>query len=474
MTRTRAEWLQISVLLCLTGFAYLEVRHHHFVWDTIPFVLENPWVHEWTLDNVLAMFSEAHRANWHPMVLLSHALDISIFGYNSGAHHLVNLGLHAANALLVLYLVKTLLDIHGLGPDASLWTGFMTAIVFALHPQHVESVAWVVERKDVLYTLFLLCSLISYLKVRQRHETSWRAELLPFFFFCLSIGAKPMAVTLPIVLLMLDVTPLRRFQPDSVLKLILEKAHYFAVSLVVGIVTLLTQSSAMADIQSLPLWARSLNAVDNTWFYVAHYIWPLDLSPYYPYPQNAAYLADPQFWLAGAMFLVAGTTVSLIFAWKRVFWPGLLFAFYLLTLLPVSGFIHVGPAKATDHYVYVATLPLSLLTALLVARVWQRLPRLRVAIVPIVVLYFAFLLVVTQVQLAVWRNPLTLWTDVTTRYPDSPFGHRNIAAVYASMNEWDLALKHAELSLALGSPDESYVEKIRQQHALQNATSESD
>ena len=188
VTRIQLAACLAIVLTGLTGLAYSAVRDHHFVWDTIPFVLENPWVHEWTLANVTAMFTEVHRSNWHPVVLLSHALDISIFGYDSGAHHLVNLALHGVNALLLFFCTTLMLDLNGVTKMRSLWTGFLTATIFAIHPQHVESVAWVVERKDVLYTLFAFCCLISYLLITRLPNRRWWYNLIPFAFFCLSLG----------------------------------------------------------------------------------------------------------------------------------------------------------------------------------------------------------------------------------------------------------------------------------------------
>lgn len=463
MSYRQLTLIHCVLLAAITVAAYLDVRHHHFVWDTIPFVLENPWVHEVTIDNIVAMFTQAHRANWQPIVNLSHTFDIYWFGYDSGAHHLVNLAMHTLNALLLYWLVSLLLGKTGKAPTVIGWIAFLTAIIFALHPQHVESVAWVVERKDVLYSLFALGCMIAYLKTDT--VFSWRSSWLPFSLFCLSIASKPMAVTLPVILMMLDLYPRRQdLTPAAVLKRFLQKSHYFAVSAIVSLITLNTQSIAMPGIDNLPAWARILNAVDNSWFYIAHYLWPVNLSPFYPYPQNAKYLASAAFWLPGVTFLLISSIAALVCLLRGLRWPGLLLAFYLVTLLPVSGLIHVGPAKATDHYVYLATIPLSLLTALLIVTAWQAAPKIRALIAPLSIAYLLFLLAITQVQVSYWNNPVSLWTRVTSLHPDAAFGHRNLAAAYVSIDEWDLALIHAELSLKLGSPDVSYVERLRNEH----------
>ena len=217
----------------------------------------------------------------------------------------------------------------------------------------------------------------------------------------------------------------------------------------------------MPDNESLPLWARCLNALDNTLFYVKGYIWPVNLSPFYPYPQNAAYLASYQFWLPGLLFLTSLSTLVLWQWTKGRPWPLLLFGFYLVTLLPASGLIHVGPAKATDHYVYMATIPLSLLTALLIVSFAKRSSAGRILGLALASSYLAGLLLLTQLQVSYWNNPLSLWSRVTHLYPDSAFGHRNLAAAYVQVADWQLALQHAERSLALGSPDVDYVIRLR-------------
>ncbi len=450
-----------ALLALATLLVYQEVRHQYFVWDTIPYVIQNPWIHEWRIDNVIAMFTQAHEANWHPMVLLSHTLDIWLFGYNSGAHKLVNVLLHYGNALLLFFIMQTILTSNSMSDAESRWTAFLTALIFAIHPQHVESVAWVVERKDVLYSVFALSSLLAYLTTPD--SAGWWRKVLPFGCFCLAVASKPMAITLPVVLLLLDVYPRRTIRDfKSAVGAVISKLPYFAVAALVAGVTLSTQSIAMPDAASLPLWARTLNAIDNTWFYIEHYAWPFSLSPFYPYPQDISFLISPAFWLPGTLFLTILTCLCSYLAFRhKVIWPGLLFAYYLVTLLPVSGLIHVGPAKATDHYVYLATIPLSLLTALMLVYLYRRFSGIRLVILSLAGTYLILLSSVAFLQTQIWHNSVALWTRVVQLHPDDPFGHRNLAAGYAEIEAWPLALHHAELSLTLGSPDRAYVEAMR-------------
>lgn len=440
---------------------YSDVRHHYFVWDTIPFVLENPWIHEWSVNNLIAMFTQAHEANWHPVVLISHAIDITLFGYDSGWHHLTNLLLHAINSLLLSWLIFGILQQGEVNVQTRIWTAFLTGLIFAIHPQHVESVAWVVERKDVLYSLFALFCLIAYLRTDADYRIT--NHLGVFVFFCLSVGAKPMAVTLPVIMLLLDVYPLNRISNfASLVRALLQKLPYILISGIVVLVTLTTQSMAMPSAENLPQWAKTLNAIDNTWFYIAHYLWPLELSPFYPYPQEISYITSPAFWLPGALFLTISVLLTGWFALKKMmFWPGLLLAFYLVTLLPVSGLIHVGPAKGTDHYVYLSTIPFSLLTALVIVTLWQKHKNVRVPVAALTGFYLLFLVVIANFQVQVWNNPVSLWTRVVQLHPDDPFGHRNLASGYAEIEAWDMALFHAQKSIELGSPDQNYLNRLR-------------
>jgi len=454
-----------TTTLCLVTavilIGYYQVSSHHFVWDTIPFVLENPWLYPLTPGNLLAILTEAHHANWQPVVWLSHSLDFYLFGDDAGAHHLVNVALHAVNTMLVYFLARRLVVLRGNWPDhLATAIAALTAILFAIHPQHVESVAWVVERKDVLYSVFTLGCFISYLR---QHGAEQGSPALTFTLFCLAIASKPMAIMVPSILVLFDLYPLQRasFTPASLARAVVAKWHYLAVAIAVLVVTLNTQSMAMADTTHLPVWARVANTVDNTWFYVAHYIAPVSLSPFYPYPQDAALLASPRFWGAGALFILATTTAGIV-AWRRgsrallVMW-----LYYLATLLPVSGLVHVGPAKATDHYVYLATLPIAFATAIGVIAFWRWAKRARAVTLAITIGYVAFLTAITHQQVRYWANPLTLWTRVEQMYPDSAFAHRNLAAAYYQVGDIDAALQHAERSLALGGPVEAYVREMR-------------
>jgi hypothetical protein len=454
--------IHLSLICLLTLIVYQQVREHYFVWDTVPFVLQNPWIMDLTWSNLIAIFTEAYRANWQPVILLSHSLDFHLFGHDSGMHHLVNLAIHTANCLLLYFLTLRLLAIAiNFSATNKLWIAFFTSLIFGIHPQHVESVAWVVERKDVLYSFFALSSLISYLKWQTEPTDFFWRKHAPFLLFLLAVMSKSMAVTLPLILILLDFYPLKRsdFTPRSLSKAVMEKWHYMGVSLFVGLVTLSTQSLAMPPTENLPGWAKMLNAVDNFWFYIAHYLVPVNLSPLYPYPDGET-LTQFSFWFGGAFFLVSSLLLGMV-TWRLGYrWPLVLLGYYIITLLPVSGLIHVGPAKATDHYTYLATIPLGFLTGLCIVYAIQTYPKVRSITFSIAIAYCLFLSLLTIQQVTYWNNPQALWTRVVQLHPDSSLGHRNLASAYYSIGEKENALRHARKSVRLGGSAEDYVQRL--------------
>lgn len=459
----------VAVLLTATLAIYYQVHLHEFVWDTIPFVVQNPLVHDPGPSELVVMFTSAYEVNWHPVVLLSHALDFKLFGMEAGWHHLVNAVLHWLNSCLVFALVMAILRLANvLEGRRCQMVALLTALIFAIHPQHVESVAWVVERKDMLYGFFGLLTLIFYLRRHTVDAAGFFTRSLPVLFFIFALMSKAVAVTLPIVMLFLDVYPLKRGRDliKAIPGLIAEKWMYWLLALIVGLITLYTQGDAIPGMDELPFWVRVLTAINNSWFYLESYLIPMSLSPWHPFPGSFDAVAAPSYWLPGSILLV---TVTFVTAWlwmREIRWPLLLWLFYLVTLLPVSGLIHAGSAKAADRYTYLATLPVGLLISLGIVQAvgirWMRSLAVAFAI-----WYAGFLGVIAYQQVGVWRNPLTLWTYAVRVYPESALVHRNLASVYVQMGEYESALTHAELSLAYGGPAREYVHKIRELIASQ-------
>jgi protein O-mannosyl-transferase len=318
------------------------VRHFDFVtWDDPPYVTENPIVRAGlTWSGVVWAFTTAHGPYWHPLTWLSHMLDVQLYGLHAGGHHLTNLVLHVSNSVLLLLLLRRM--------TGALWKSAAVAALFAVHPLHVESVAWVAERKDVLSTLFWILTMWAYLTYARRPGAGRYAAVL--LVFALALMAKPMVVTLPLILLLLDVWPLGRVSL-SWHRLVLEKTPMFALSAAAGVATIVVQQrvGALAAITSVTPGLRVANALVSYGNYLAKTLWPARLAALYPYPQSLP--AWP--WLLTCGFGLAAISVAAVRLAPRRPYLMMGWFWYLLTLLPVIGLVQVGPQAMVDRFTYV-------------------------------------------------------------------------------------------------------------------------
>lgn len=447
MARTVAAF---AALLASALLVYHEVVDHAFVWDTIPFVVENPWLVSPTLDDVIAMFTRSHYYNWQPLVWLSHALDYALFGSSPGWHHLANVAWHAVDGCLVYTLARRIASGGEFSIRQTEAVAFLTAFIFVVHPQHVQSVAWLVERKDTLYVFFTLLCLIIYVdnaKAAKAVPPGRLRRSLPALLFALALMSKPMAVTVPVVLVLVDVY-LGRWDGTSrgVVRLVVEKWYYWLLSACVVAVTLHTQNPGMVNLEDLPLWTRPLTAINNALFYLEHYLVPLGLSPYYPHAGSLDAIAHPGYWLPGALFFGAVTAAG-IWCWRTgIRWPLLVEAFYLVTLAPVSGLIQVGPEKALDYYSYLATLPVGFVISAGIVRLSVTGATRRMVVAALAGFYLVALTALAYGQVKIWRNEVTLWYAAWRHYPDAGLVNRNLSGAYLAAGDIDRALFHARES----------------------------
>jgi protein O-mannosyl-transferase len=393
----------IGLLLALiTLVVYLPVGSHGFIgYDDDDYITNNPIVQKGlTWVGIKWAFTTWFASNWHPLTWISHMLDCQLFGLNPGAQHLVNVLFHIANSLLLLFLLFRLTN--------SLWPSAMIAALFAWHPLHVESVAWISERKDVLSTFFELLALLTYVRYAKEHRRgSFWVSLL---FFALALLSKPMPVTLPFVLLLLDYWPLQRFGvPDSKLKLqnlILEKWPFFLLSAASCVVTFLAQhaSQAVLSLEQFPLRFRVSNALLSYVKYLWKTIWPAKLAVSYPLQPS---LPASEVWMAVIFLLVVTWLVRSRRRQNPYLFVGWLW--YLGTLVPVIGFVQVGVQAMADRYTYFP------LTGIFIAVVWgikDLLVRLQVRpVLPAIVggLILCACLWLTERQLSYWANDETLF-----------------------------------------------------------------
>jgi hypothetical protein len=366
----KGKWFVALAILILTVLVYLPVIQNDFVnWDDPEYVYENRNIQVLGLQSLKWMLTTFHAANWHPVTWFSHALDHALWGLNPMGHHLTSILLHGLNAFLVVILIMRLLH-HGksvnyrfagyekenqLNRDSLIIAG-VTGLFFGLHPIHVESVAWVSERKDVLYAFFYLLSIVLYIE----YVSSRQGKKILYFglslgFFILSLMSKPMAVTLPVVLIILDFYPLERLSLKNVFtsqrKIILEKLVFFGLSAVSSILTIQAQKSAGAikPYFSIQFTERLLVAIRAPVFYLYKMLWPTDLAPLYPYPSGISFFRIEYIISFSVLFMITGFC---IYSWKRQKIWTVVWAYYLITLFPVLGIIKVGDQAAADRYMY--------------------------------------------------------------------------------------------------------------------------
>jgi Tfp pilus assembly protein PilF len=427
-------------LLLALGLVYAPIVGHDWVsYDDEQYLLANPHVRQ-GLDwgQIRWVFAHAYAGNYHPLTWLSHMLDVELFGLRPAPHHLVNVGLHALNAVLVLFLLAEVFSCPLL---ALFGAGF-----FALHPLRVESVAWAAERKDVLCAAFFLAASWLYLRYGRRPTRAKFAGVS--LLLALALLAKPMAVTLPLVFLLFDRWPLARVEAHGWRALLLEKLPWFALAGLAALATLWAQRAggATSSVAVLPLDLRLLNAAASVWTYVRQTVFPSALSVFYP---HAVVLTDAprQALLWPALAGVGLVGVGILVAWKgaRRF-PALALgtAYFLVTLLPVLGIVQVGTQAHADRYTYLPTLGLGLVLLGLAER-WAT--RRALGIVAGVVL--AALSLRARAQLGHWRDTRALFEHALEVEPRNYLAHSQLGELALAEGDVPAARAAFERALAL-------------------------
>jgi len=441
----RAHVLAVVLLLLALALIYGRSGGFDYVdYDDMDYVVRTEAVRAGlTVDGIRWAFTAFHENNWHPLTWISHMIDVSLFGLDPGPAHLVNVAFHGVNSLLVYLLALALLRNWG----ASL----LVAYLFLAHPLHVESVAWIAERKDLLCAMFFLLSMLAYLRYAARPCA--RRYALVVCAFALALLSKPMAVTLPVVLLLLDFWPLGRLRaepalvlgrrPPAYAVLLAEKVPLFALSLASGIVTLAAQKAAMAPIDTVHLDYRLMNSVVVYATYLRDTIAPTRLAilhPLGPIDFVASFLPS---------LLVLGVISAAAVGWRKRY-PWLLFGWlwFLLTLLPVIGLIQVGPQSHADRYMYLPSIGLFLALGAAVARLsGAALKKALLALAPALVFY-SF---IAWVQLGYWSGSYMLYTRVLDVVGESYQAHAKLAGFHLREGRVQQAEAHALKGLSLSS-----------------------
>jgi len=419
-------WICLFLLVAVLA-VYLQVRTHDFVtYDDPIYVTDNQQVRNGlTWDGAIWAFTTFRDSNWFPLTWLSHMLDAQLFGLDSGWHHLTNVFIHTLSTLLLFGVLRRI--------TGTCWQSAMVALLFGVHPLHVESVAWIAERKDVLSALFWMLTLWAYSAYAARPGRG--RYLMALLVFCLGLMAKPMLVTLPVVLLLLDYWPLRRGRR------FVEKLPFFAASLASSIVAYVAhqRGGAVASLDVVPLATRIENALITYVIYILKTFWPTNLAVFYPYPLES--LALPA--LLSAIALVA-VTVLVMHEAKRRPYLTVGWLWYGVTLLPVIGLIQTGSQARADRYTYIPMIGLSIALVWGIAELLAAWPRLQVALAAVVVVGYVTL---TWFQVQYWRDSLSLYHHAIGAVPGNYLARFNLASVLDAQGKSDEAL--AELREAV-------------------------
>ncbi len=436
-------------LAAMTLAIYAQVIGHQFITlDDLGYIKENPMVNRGvTFAGLAWAFTTFHATNWHPLTWISHMIDCQLFGTNAGRHLLVNALIHVANTLLVFWFL--------LRKTHARWPSALVAALFALHPLHVESVAWASERKDTLSTFFGLLSLIAYVRYAEAPSSGryvWTAITL-----ALGLLAKPMLVTWPFLMLLLDYWPLRRYQKSEVRNqwsvvrgLVVEKLPLFALAAASAFMTFLAQShgGAVRTFAFAPVALRLSNALVSYAKYLLLTFWPNNLAVYYPF----APIGIPAWQVIGAAFLLIGITVFCIS--QRKIRPYLIvgWLWFLGTLVPVIGLVQVGGQTMADRYFYIPSIGLfiALVFGLAdIAKSWRVAPSLIAGIGGGVLLLLAIL---TNGQIKLWRNSFTLFEHTLAVTPPNLQIEHSLGFAMGASGRYDEAAAHFEKTLQI-DPD---------------------
>ncbi len=429
-------------LVALSLLIYFPVARHGFIgFDDPQYVVENRHVNTGvTAENIAWAFRSGEEGNWHPLTWVSHMIDVELFGLAPGAHHLTNVALHMLASVLLFVL---LVGLTGAGYRSAL-----VAALFAVHPMHVESVAWIAERKDVLSACFWTATLIAYTAYARRPGLG--RYLAVVGLFAAGLMSKPMVVTLPCVLLLIDVWPLGRITPTFRLQawwpLVREKLPLFAMTAAASAVTFVVQqqSGAVRSLDALSIGDRLKTAVVGYQTYVSRLVWPHDMAVLYPFPE-----AIPLWHVLTALGGLALITALAIRAARTRPWFPVGWFWFLGTLVPVSGIVQVGSQPVADRFTYIPY------TGLFIVLVWFAAERIdgrpalsRLAWPAAFAVLLAFTVSASR-QVGYWRDGITLWTHTLAVTERNYRAHSALGFAYSEAGLSEAAVKEYEAALAI-------------------------
>jgi tetratricopeptide (TPR) repeat protein len=475
-----------AALAAITWLIFGQTLAHQFVtYDDPQYVYANPNVSAGlSLTGISWAFTHTTAGNWHPLTTISHMLDCQLYGLNATGHHFTNVLLHMTTVILLFLLLRQM--------TGNLWRSGFVAALFAIHPLHVESVAWISERKDVLSALFFMLTLGTYVRYVRAHSLT--AYLLSLLFFALGLMSKPMLVTVPFVLLLLDYWPLERFgvgrlakrivrqprtsrQSRTVTRLVIEKIPYFALSALFSVVTLVAQFHFTGMKDQLPLASRLNNAAVSYVAYIWQMFWPTRLAAFYPHPNDQ--LLVWQVVLAIA-FLIGISLLAIHFRNRRYIFTG--WFWYAGMLVPVIGLLEAGEQARADRYTYLPQIGLYLLITWGVTDLMTLIMTRKSVAPPVatnpnpitggsrgvrrngtqgrgyklfcVAIAAAIIIVLSGlafVQTSYWKNSEMLWNHTLAITTNNDVAHYNLGHLFLQRGDLDSAIYHFETALQMRS-----------------------
>jgi tetratricopeptide (TPR) repeat protein len=447
-------FIAVSVLA-----AYWQVGGFDFVnFDDPVYITTNKDIrHGLTFDGLKFAFTYVYASNWHPLTWISHMLDIEMFGLNPGMHHLTNVFLHILNSILLFLVFERM--------TGALLRSAVVAALFALHPIHVESVAWISERKDVLSTFFWMLTMLAYHWYVMNKTIS--RYLLVALLFGLGLMAKPMLVTLPFVLLLLDFWPLRRNElafrlastdsrheqnlwPDinlpGALLLILEKTPLIVMAIIAGSETFYAQwvGGAVNSLGQVHIAMRVQNAITSYVAYLWKMIWPMHLAVFYPYPWHFNTVV-----VAACLIFLTMVTLTVLIVGKRMPYLATGWLWYLGTLVPVIGIIKVGSQSMADRYTYIPFIGIFVMVVWGLRDIFYRWSYGKAALGSLALIILALLTWATSIQVATWKNSEILFSHALAVTGDNYLAHDNLGVALFDRGDVDGAIKHYRESIRL-------------------------
>ena len=434
-------WVSFGVCIFLAGIVWLvfgQTLGHPFInFDDPEYVYENPEINAGlTAHGVIWAFTHLPSPDWFPLTSISHMLDVQFYGLRAGGHHLTSVLVHTAVVILLFLVLRQM--------TGTLWRSAFVAAVFAIHPLRVESVAWVAERKDLLSGLFFMLTLGAYVRYVRKRRFG-RYVLMAILFTC-GLLSKPVFVTVPLVLLLLDYWPLRRFEQQLAIRgLILEKIPLLILSLTVSVATITGQTGEVVSMEPLPFVWRVNNAFVSYVTYIWQMIWPARLAIFYPHPQNHLTLWE----IAVAIALLIAMAVLAFALRKRCPYLIVGWFWYLVMLAPVIGVVQVNLQGHADRYTYLAQIGLYLLVVWSIADLSLSWPYRRQILSVAASLVIVALAWSAWIQTAYWRDSESLWTHAIAVTSDNDTAQADLADLLLRRGRLSEAVFHSQEALRI-------------------------